>query len=132
MRSCVTSSTFLLLIRNEASTSPVWLDGTLHTVSRILCVPIYSGSSLKNFLVMQLSINFAACSFVDSRTSQVAKLLLQKYCVGMLAVCRSSSKTSFVKPTSLLVLRSMTLNERILVSRRSVIPRMDEMMLSLK
>ena len=108
------------------------LAGTLHTVTRILRVPIYSGRSRNNLDVVQLATSFEACSFLGSRTSHVAKLLLQKYSTGMPAVCRNFLKTSFVKPVSLLVLRSTTNNDRILGSRRSDIPGMGKMMLSFR
>ena len=62
--------------------------------------------------MLQASV-FVACSFVGSRTSHVAQLLRQKYWQGTPAVRMSSSKLSFLSPTSLLVLRSVTTREMI-------------------
>ena len=69
------SSTRPNLLRKAASTSPVINAGTLHTVTRTLRVPMYSGCSRKNLVVMVVDAAFAACSLDGSRTSQVAKLL---------------------------------------------------------
>ena len=83
-REVVLSSTRPNVLK-EATTSLGKLAGTLHTVTRIL-VPMYSGWSLKNLVVTPLSASLAACSFICSSTSQVAKLRQQKYCPWMPAV----------------------------------------------
>ena len=90
------------------------MAGTLHTVTRSLRVPLYSGCSLKFLVMTSDSATLAACFSVGRRTSHVAKLFRQKYWHGMPAFLISSSKTSFVSPTSLLVLRSETTRERTL------------------
>ena len=54
-----------------------------------------------------------ATSSEGSRTSQVAKLLRQKYLTGMFAVFRRSSNVSFFNPVSLLVFRSVTTKDRV-------------------
>ena len=88
--------------------------GTLHTVTRSLRVPLYSSCSLKFLVTISLAAALAACSSVGSRTSNVAKLLRQKYWHGMPAFLNSSTKVSLFSPTSLLVFRSETTSERIL------------------
>ena len=90
------------------------MAGTLHTVTRSLRVPLYSGCSLKCFVVISDSAVLAACFSVGRRTSHVTKLFRQKYWHGMPAFFISSSNTSFGSPTSLLVLRSETTRERTL------------------
>ena len=57
--------------------------------------------------------SFLATSSEGSRTSQVAKLLRQKYLTGMFALFRRSSKVYFFNPASLLVLRSVTTKDRV-------------------
>ena len=90
------------------------MAGTLHTVTRSLRVPLYSGCSLKFLVITSDSATLAACFSVGRRTSHVAKLLRQKYWHGMPAFLIRSSKTSLVSPTSLLVFRSETTRERTL------------------
>ena len=108
------------------------IAGTLHTVTRSLRVPLYSGCSLKCFVMMSDSAVFAACFSVGRRTSHVSKLLRQKYWHGMPAFLNSSSKTSFVSPTSLFVLRSETTSERTLGVILSAISGMGSISLPLK
>ena len=48
------------------------INRDIHTVTRIFLVPMYSGWSRKK--LMQLSASLAACFFVGSSASQVAKL----------------------------------------------------------
>ena len=62
---------------------------------------------------MLQAVVFAACSFIGSRASHVAKLLRQKYRQGTPAVRMSSSKLSFLSPTTRLVLRSVATRETI-------------------
>ena len=57
--------------------------------------------------------SFLATSSEGSKTSQVAKLLRQKYFPGMFALFSKSSKVSFLSPASLLVLRSVTTKDRV-------------------
>ena len=97
--------------------SPTRFPGTLHTDTWILCVSMYSRWSWKNFVEMQLSASLAACFFVGSRTSQVVKLHLQKYCLGIPAVCMNSLKVSFFSLANLMVLMSVTMSKRIWGSR---------------
>ena len=73
------SSTLPNLLRKAASTSPVINTGTLHIVTRTPRVPMYSGCSRRNLVVVVADAVFSACSLVGSRTSQVEKLRLQKY-----------------------------------------------------
>ena len=108
------------------------MAGTLQTVTRSLRVPLYSGCSLKCFVMMSDSAVLAACFSVGRRTSHVAKLLRQKYWLGMPAFLNSSSKTSLVSPTSLFVLRSETTSERTLGVIFSAISGMGSISLSLK
>ena len=54
---------------------------------------------------------FFARSSDGSWTSEVAKLLLQKYLAGIPAAFISSSKVSFLIPTSLLVFKSVIIND---------------------
>ena len=54
---------------------------------------------------------FFTKSSVGSRTSQVAKLLLQKYLAGIPVAFSNSSKVSFFIPANLLVFRSVIINE---------------------
>ena len=70
------------------------MAGTLHTVTRSLRVPLYSGCSLKFLVITSDSATLAACFSVGRRTSHVAKLLRQKYWHGMPAFLIRSSKTS--------------------------------------
>ena len=63
--------------------------GTLQIVTGIL---LSSGCNRKNFVEIQVSACFAACSFVGSSTSHAVKLLLQKYyllCEGAPQKCPS-------------------------------------------
>ena len=87
--------------------------GTLHTVTRILLVSMYSGCNRKNLVAILFAAILAASSSVGIRTSRVAKLLWQKYWQGTPDVRRRSSKFSFFSPTNLLVLRSVTSREMI-------------------
>ena len=70
-------------------------------------------------MVMLPLANFFTTSSEGSRTSQVAKLLQQKYLPGMFALFRRSSKVSFFSPASLLVFRSVTTKDRVLGSTAS-------------
>ena len=90
--------------------------GTLHTFTRILQVPIYSGCNRKSLVVMLLDAALAACSSEGSRTSHIAKLLRQKYWLETPAFRSRSSNPSFLRPTSRLVLMSVTTSERIIGS----------------
>ena len=101
---------------------------SLHTVTRILHTPMYSGYNQKSCAVMQLSASLAACSFIGIRTSHVAKLRLQKYFAGMPAVQRSYPKVSLGSPASLLVLRYTPTSGSILGSSICVISRMGKIM----
>ena len=85
-------------------------------VTRILRVPRYSGCSRKNFVIILDEATLAAWSLDGSRTSHVAKLLLQKYWHGTPAFLRRSSNPSFFRPTSRLVFWSVTTRETILGS----------------
>ena len=126
------SSTRPNLLRKAASTSPVINAGTLHTVTRTLRVPMYSGCNRKNLVVMVVDAAFAACSLDGSRTSQVAKLLRQKYWQGTPAFRRRSSNPSFFSPTSRLVFRSVITSDNILGSSFSIISGMGKISLPLK
>ena len=106
--------------------------GTLHTVTRTLRVPLYSGCSLKNLVVRLLLAALAASASVGSRTSQVAKLFRQKYWQGMPAFFRSSSNASFFNPTRRRVLRSETTTEGILGSNASTLSGMGKISLPTK
>ena len=108
------------------------MAGTLHTVTRSLRVPLYSGCSLKFLVMTSDSATLAACFSVGRRTSHVAKLLRQKYWHGMPAFLISSSNASFVSPTSLLVLRSETTRERTLGAILSAISGMGSISFPLK
>ena len=76
---------------------------TLDTVNLILRFPLYSGWSRKNFVVILLPANVFAMSSDGNKTSQVAKLLRQKYLPRISAVFCNSSNASFLKnlPVSL-------------------------------
>ena len=87
--------------------------GTLNMVTHILRISIYSGCSRKKFVAILLAAALAAGSSVGIRTSHVSKLLRQKYWQGTPAVRSRSSKFSFLSPTNLLVLRSVTTRETI-------------------
>ena len=126
------SSTRPYLLRNAASTSPVIVAGTLHTVTRTLRVPMNSSCSRKNLVVIVVVAAFVACSLVGSRTSQVAKFCLQKYWHGTPAFRRRSSNASFFSPTNRLVLRSETTSDKILGSSFSMISGMCKISLSWK
>ena len=108
------------------------MAGTLHTVTRSLRAPLYSGCSLKFFVMTSDSATLAACFSVGRRTSHVAKLLRQKYWHGMPAFLIRSSKTSLVSPTSLLVFRSETTRERTLGAILSAISGMGSISFPLK
>ena len=73
---------------------------------------MYLGWSRKYFDVMLLLASLTASSSDSSRTSQVAKLRLQKYLAGIPAAFNSSSKDSFLIPASLLVLMSAIIKDR--------------------
>ena len=62
---------------------------------------------------MLLAASFFAASSEGSRTSQVAKILQQKYLPGMFAIFSNSSKVSFLRPTSLQVRKSVTTKDRV-------------------
>ena len=79
----------------------------LHTVTFIRLLPIYSGWSRKNLGVMLLPASLMASSSDGSKTSQVAKLRLQKYLAGIPA--------AFLIPASLLVLISVILKESLIL-----------------
>ena len=102
-----TSSTRAYVLRNEAKTLPVMNAGTLHTVTRILRVPMYSGCSGKNLVAMLFAATLAVRSSVGIRTSDVVKLLRQKYSQETPVVRHRSSKLSFLSSTNLLDLRSV-------------------------
>ena len=89
------------------------IAGTLHTVTRILRVLIYSGCSRKNLVLILLAAILATCPFVGIGTSHVAKVLRQKYWQGTPDVRRRLSKHSLFKPTNFLVFRSVTTREKI-------------------
>ena len=95
-------------------------------------MPLYSGCSLKCFVIISFSAVLAACCSVGSRTSHVAKLFLQKYWHGMPDFLNSSSNESLLSPTSLLVLRSETTSERTLGAIFSAISGMGSISLPLK
>ena len=73
-----------------------------------------------------------ATSSEGSRTSQVAKLLRQKYFPGMFAVFKRSSNVSFFIPASLLVLMSVTTKDRVFGSTASTNSGIGSISLSLK
>ena len=108
------------------------MAGTLHTVTRSLRVPLYSGCSLKFLVMTSDSANLAACFSVGRRTSHVAKLFRLKYWHGMPAFLIRSSKTSLVSPTSLFVFRSETTRERTLGAILSAISGMGSISFPLK
>ena len=108
------------------------MAGTLHTVTRSLRAPLYSGCSWKFLVMTSDSATLAACFSVGRRTSHVAKLLRQKYWHGMPAFLIRSSKTSLVSPTSLLVFRSETTRERTLGAILSAISGMGSISFPLK
>ena len=85
-------------------TSPFNCIGTLHTVTLILRLPLYSGWSRKNFYEMLFPASFTASSSGGSRTSQVAK----PHRAGIPADSNSSSKVSLLIPANLLVFMSVT------------------------
>ena len=101
-------------------------------VTRILRVPRYSGCSRKNFVVILFEATLAAWSLEGSRTSHVAKLLLQKYWHGTPALRNRSSNPSFLSPTSRLVFKSVTTRETILGSSFSRSSGMGKISLPLK
>ena len=101
-------------------------------VTRILRVPRYSGCSRKNFVMILLEATLAAWSLEGSRTSHVAKLLLQKYWHGTPAFRNRSSNLSFLSPTSRLVFKSVTTRETILGSSFSRSSGMGKISLPLK
>ena len=119
-------------LRKEAKTSPVINAGMLQMVDCILRVSIYSGCNRKNLVVMLFAVILTVCSSISSRTSHVVKLLHQKYWQGTPAVWRSSSKFSFMSPTSLLVLRSVMTKERICGSIFLTISGMGKILFPLK
>ena len=86
---------------------------------------MYSGCSRKNLVMMVMDTVFSACSLVGSRTSQVAKLRLQKYWHGTSAFLRRSSNPSFFSPTS-------PTKDTVLGSSFSMISGMGKISLSLK
>ena len=55
------------LLRRATSTSLVINAGTLHTVTRTLWVPMYSGCNRKNLVIMVEDAAFSACSFDAGR-----------------------------------------------------------------
>ena len=83
-----------------------------------------------SLMVIQLLNSIAACSFVGSSTSQVAKLHWQKYCPGMPDVHITSSNVSSFNPANLLVLISTTMSEIMQGSRASDISGMGKITLS--
>ena len=88
--------------------------GTLHTVTLICLLPMYSGCSRYCFVLIQLLLdNLVASSCEGSRISQVAKLRLQKYIAGIPAAFKISSNFSFLSPASLLVFMSETIKDRV-------------------
>ena len=68
---------------------------TLHSVTQIFCLPLYSGWRQKYFVKMLLPASFATSSSESCRTSQVAKLRRQKDRHGIPAVLRSSPNVYF-------------------------------------
>ena len=88
-------------------------------MTRIRLLPRYSGCSRKKHVVILPPASLFAASSEGSRTSQVAKLLRQKYFPGMFAFFNRSSKVSFFIPASLLVLMSVTTKDRVLGSTAS-------------
>ena len=102
---------------------------TLHIVTRILWVSMYSCWSWKNLVLTQLSASLAAFSLVGSSTYQVAKLHWQKYCPWMPAAYIMFSKESFFNPTNLLILMSTATCEIIQGFRASVISGMVKIVL---
>ena len=73
---------------------------------------MYSGCIRKYFDDMLLPASLMASSIDGSRTSQVAKLRLQKYLAGIPAAFSNSSNVSFLMPASLLVFRSTIMKDR--------------------
>ena len=61
--------------------------------------------------MIQILASLAACSFVVSSTSLVAKLCRQKYCHGMPAVRITTSNVSFFNPENLIILISTRTSE---------------------
>ena len=70
--------------------------GTSHTVTFILLFPMYSVCIRKNFDDMLLPASLTTNFSDGSRTSQVAKLRLQKYLAGIPAAFSISSNVSFL------------------------------------
>ena len=120
------------ILKLAARTSPFSCIEKLHTVTLILRLPQYSGRSRKKRVVILPPISLFAASSEGSRTSQVEKLLRQKYLPGMFAVFRSSSNVSFSNPASLLARRSMTTNDRVFGSTASTNSGMGRISSSLK
>ena len=80
----------------------------------ILLLPLCSGRSRKNFDEILLPASFTANSSDGSRTSQLAKLRPQKYLAGIPVAFSSSSNVSFLIPANLLVLKSVTIKDKVL------------------
>ena len=116
-----------------ARTSPLSCIETLHMMTLIIRLPRYSGCNRKKRVVILLpaSFFFFAAYSEGSRTSQVAKLLRQKYLPGMFAVLRKSSKVSYFNPACLLVLRSVTTKDKVFGSTASTNSGMVNISLSL-
>ena len=88
--------------------------GTLHTVTLIRLLPMYSSCSRYCLVLIQLLLASLVASCCDgSRISQVAKLRLQKYLAGIPAAFKISSNFSFLSPASFLVFMSETIKERV-------------------
>ena len=68
-------------------------------------MPLYSGCSLKCFVIISFSAVLAACCSVGSRTSHVAKHFLQKYWHGMPDFLNSSSNLRTKLPHSAVTVR---------------------------
>ena len=109
----------IYLSKRRGKSHPLSCIETLHTVTLILRLPRYPGSKWKKRVVILPPASLLAASSEGNRTPQVAKLLRQKYLPGMFAVFRKSSKVFFFNSASLLVLRSVTMKDRVFGSTAS-------------